>query len=54
MTIQYSIIGLIIATSVGIVAFRLIRSITKPVSKCDGCATSHGGCAVHELKAKKQ
>ena len=52
MTIQYIIIGLIIASALGNVAFKLIGSIVKPVSKCDGCPTGKGGCAISELKTK--
>lgn len=53
MTIQYIIVGLIVASAVGSIVLRLIRSIKKPVSKCDGCSAGCGGCAIHELKAKK-
>jgi uncharacterized membrane protein YraQ (UPF0718 family) len=56
MTIQYIIVGLIIAIATGIVIYKLIRSLTHPIIKCDGCAISGcGGCAVKEvhLKARK-
>ncbi|MEI7491215.1 MAG: FeoB-associated Cys-rich membrane protein [Bacteroidota bacterium] len=53
MTVQYIIVGFIIAFALGSVVFKLIRSIVKPVSKCDGCASGCGGCAISELKTKK-
>ncbi|MEI8007415.1 MAG: FeoB-associated Cys-rich membrane protein [Bacteroidota bacterium] len=54
MIIQYIIVSLIIASAAGTVVFRLVKSVSHPSGKCDGCASSGcGGCAVQELKAKK-
>ncbi|MCX6283325.1 MAG: FeoB-associated Cys-rich membrane protein [Bacteroidetes bacterium] len=53
MMIQYIIVGSIIASALGSVVYKLIRSIEKPAVKCDGCASGCGGCAIGELKAKK-
>jgi len=54
MTTQYIIVGIIIASAIGSVAYRFIRSLNKPAGKCDGCASSCGGCAIHELKSMKR
>ncbi|MCX6241075.1 MAG: FeoB-associated Cys-rich membrane protein [Bacteroidetes bacterium] len=53
MTIQYIIVGLIIASALGSIAYRLIRSVKKPAGPCGGCVSSCGGCSIHELKARK-
>jgi len=54
MIIQYIIVSLIIASATGTVVYRVMKSVTHPSSKCTGCASAAcGGCALHELKAKK-
>jgi len=53
MTIQYIIVGLIIASATGNAVFRLIRSGRRPAGKCDGCSAKCNLKAVQELKGRK-
>ncbi|MEI6883748.1 MAG: FeoB-associated Cys-rich membrane protein [Bacteroidota bacterium] len=50
MTTQYIIVGLIITLAAGNMVYRLIRSIVKPSSKCDGCSSNCGRCALQEFR----
>jgi hypothetical protein len=43
MTIQYIIVGIIIATAVGTAVWRILRPVVNPKGKCGCCASS--GCA---------
>ncbi|MEI6889817.1 MAG: FeoB-associated Cys-rich membrane protein [Bacteroidales bacterium] len=54
MTIQYIIISLVIASAIGRAAYSLIRSMIKPESKCNGCNSGCGGCAILEIKKTKK
>jgi hypothetical protein len=53
MIVQYIIVSLIIASAAGTVVYRVVRSMTHPSDKCEGCASSGcAGCAVKELQMK--
>lgn len=58
MVFQTYIALAIVFTATGIALYRIIKSLTNPLKKCNGCGKGCGGCSPeelkHEIELKKQ
>lgn len=50
---QYLLTGLIVFTAVVYFVYQVVRYFTDPLRKCRNCKSSCGGCALEELKRKR-
>jgi len=54
MVWQYLITGTIILAALILTGLKILKFFTDPLHKCDGCASSCGGCALEDLKKEIQ
>jgi hypothetical protein len=50
MAVQTLIALGIVFTAAGIALYRIIKSLTNPLKKCNGCGKGCGGCSLEDLK----